>query len=181
MLKIIKTTEVDHIYYVIASLSIAYVLYVSLHEYFYVVNSKSIDLLYFGFLVLGFVGSILALIKIFLARWLLIVFYVLQIPILYKNGHRYSFDPGFSVHFSIMKGNIQQSLTHPEGFGINMLAAGMAILCYLWLRPVSEQKSIFKSIDIIDNEASIMEKLTQKLGREPTKDEIDQAKWNGLD
>jgi hypothetical protein len=101
-------------------------------------SSRDVNIFYLLFSIIGVVGSISAASNKNYGRWILVIFFGLQTVFIYGESFRLVFNPGISFTFKNLsgKGTPEQLLQNPHGFGINLLAIILCILCYFWLRPL---------------------------------------------
>lgn len=98
------------------------------------------DVFYLLFGIIGLTGSILGILGKVYSRWLLFIFYGLQLIFVYGETFRFVMNPGLAFPFKILSGSVEEAFANPKGFAINILAIIMLILCFVLLRPTQKEK-----------------------------------------
>lgn len=93
-----------------------------------------IDPYYLIFAIIGLIGSVLGTFGKIYSRWFLYIFYGLQLFFIYGETFRFVMSPGLAFPIKMLSGTPQEAFANPTGFGINLLAIIMLILCFLLLR-----------------------------------------------
>ncbi|RZF82952.1 hypothetical protein EXT46_05735 [Pseudoalteromonas sp. CO325X] len=99
------------------------------------VLNGEISILSFLFLITGLVGAMFCFLnKIHkIAKWLLGVFYFIQLIFIYSESFSFKFVASFAfpIHYFFRnEGNIQQTFNNPTGLGINLFALVMLFVIH---------------------------------------------------
>jgi hypothetical protein len=96
-------------------------------------NFGRIDPYYLAFSVLGLSGSLLALFRVSAGKWMIYLFYSLQVLFIYGDGWRLVLLSGLEFSIKILNGYIDTAFQSPQGFGINLLAITLLILTLIFV------------------------------------------------